>query len=277
MKLLVIGKPIKHSKSPIIHNYWIKEKKLNYEYDKKLVEERDLESIILGIKHNKIKGANITLPYKRLITKYCDEIEDNALITGAVNTLYKKKNKIIGANTDGLGFFNSLREESSIMFNNVKIFIIGSGGAARGILFEMIKKPVSEITIINRTIEKSLQLKKELNELNKNIQIKTQKWTNKVVPSDYNLIINSSSYGMQQNEDLNINFSKIKKNSIVCDIIYNPPETLFLKKAKKEKFQIINGLGMLVHQAAESFNRWFNLNITDKEILEAKKLILSKK
>ena len=82
---------------------------------------------------------------------------------------------------------------------------------------------------------------------------------------------------MQQNEDLNINFSKIKKNSIVCDIIYNPPETLFLKKAKKEKFQIINGLGMLVHQAAESFNRWFNLNITDKEILEAKKLILSKK
>ena len=277
MKLLVIGKPIEHSKSPIIHNYWIKEKKLDFIYDKKLVEENDLENIVLEIKHNKIKGINITLPYKKTITQYCDDIEDNALNTGAINTLYKKENKIIGANTDGLGFLNSLNEESNIIFDDAKIFIIGSGGATRGILFEVIKKPISEITIINRTIDKSLQLKKELNRLNKNVQIKTQIWTNRVVPSDYNLIINSSSYGMQKYEDLNIDFSKIRKDSIVCDIIYNPQETLFLKKAKKEKLQIINGLGMLIHQAAESFHRWFNMRIKNEEILKAKELLLSKK
>ena len=277
MRLLVIGNPVKHSKSPLIHNYWLKERKLDFVYDKRLVEENDLENIISDIKFNKIKGINITLPYKRLITKYCDEIEDNALNTGAINTLYKKGNKLIGANTDGPGFCNALKEETQITFKNAKIFVIGAGGAARGILFEIIKQPVLEITIINRTIDKSIQLKKELDQLNKNILIKTQIWTNKTVPFDYNLVINSSSYGMQLDEDLDINFSKIKKNSIICDIIYNPQETSFLKRAKKEEFKIINGLGMLVHQASESFQRWFNISLTNEEILEVKALITSKK
>ena len=277
MKLLVIGNPVKHSKSPLIHNYWLKGRNLDFIYDKKLVVEADLKNVISDIKFNKIKGINITLPYKRLITKYCDEIEDNALNTGAINTLYKKGDKLIGANTDGLGFCKALKEETQIAFKNAKIFVIGAGGAARGILFEIIKQPVMEITIINRTIDKSIQLKKELNRLNKNILIKTQIWTNKTVPSDYNLVINSSSYGMRLNEDLDINFSKIKENSIICDIIYNPQETSFLKRAKKEKFKIINGLGMLVHQASESFQRWFNINLTNKEILNAKSLIMNKK
>ena len=277
MKLLVIGNPVKHSKSPLIHNYWLKKRKLDFVYDKKLAEKDDIENIISDMKFNKIKGINITLPYKRLITKYCDEIEDNALNTGAINTLYKKGDKLIGANTDGPGFCNALKEETQIVFKNAKIFVVGAGGAARGILFEIIKHPILEITIINRTIDKSIQLKKELNKLNKNVLIKTQIWTNKTVPSDYNLVINSSSYGMQKNENLNINFSKIKEDSIICDIIYNPRETLFLKRAKKEKFKIINGLGMLVHQASESFQRWFNMSLTNKEILKAKSLIMSEK
>ena len=277
MKLLVIGKPVEHSKSPLIHNYWLRERKLNFLYDKELVEEEDLKKIISEIKFNKIKGVNITLPYKRLITKYCDEIENNALNIGAVNTLYKRGNRIIGANTDGPGFWNALKEETQLAFNNAKIFIVGAGGAARGILFEIIKKPILEITITNRTIEKCLQLKKELNQLNKNILIKTQIWTNKTVPPDYNLVINSSSYGMRIDEDLDINFSKMKKDSTVCDIIYNPQETLFLKRAKKKKFKTINGLGMLVHQASESFKRWFNISLTNKEILEAKALIMREK
>ena len=277
MKLLVIGNPVEHSKSPLIHNYWLRKRKLDFIYEKKLVETDDLKNIILKIKSNKIKGVNITLPYKTLITKYCDEIEDNAFNTGAVNTLYKKGSKIIGANTDGLGFCNALREEAQIVFKNAKVFVVGAGGAARGILFEIIKKPVSEITVINRTIDKSLQLKKELDQLNKNILIKTQIWTNKTVPSDYNLVINSSSYGMRVDEDLDINFSEMKEDSIVCDIIYNPRETLFLKKAKKKIFKIINGFGMLVHQASESFQRWFNISLTNEEILEVKALITSKK
>ena len=277
MKLLVIGNPVEHSKSPLIHNCWLKGRKLDFIYDKKLVKEDDLGNIISEIKLNKIKGVNITLPYKTLITKYCDEIEDNAVNTGAINTLYKKGDKLVGANTDGPGFCNALKEESQIAFKNAKIFIVGAGGATRGILFEIIKKPISEITIINRTIDKSLQLKKELNQLNKNTLIKTQIWTNKTVPPDYNLVINSSSYGMQLDEDLDINFSKIKKNSIICDIIYNPQETSFLKRAKKEEFKIINGLGMLVHQASESFQRWFNISLTNEEILEVKALITSKK
>ena len=111
--------------------------------------------VISKIRCNEIKGINITLPFKSTITKYCDDIEDNAFNTGAVNTLYKKENKIIGANTDGLGFLKALKNESKVVFDNAKIFIVGAGGAARGILFEIIKKPVSEITIINRTIEKS--------------------------------------------------------------------------------------------------------------------------
>lgn len=277
MKLLVIGNPIKHSKSPLIQNFWLKNRKLNFIYEKKLVREKDLEMIISKIRCNEVKGINITLPFKSMITKYCDDIEDNAFYTGAVNTLYKKENKIIGANTDGLGFLKALKDESKVVFDNAKIFIVGAGGAARGILFEIIKKPISEITIINRTIEKSIQLKKDLNKINNNIIIKTQIWQNNMVPPDYNLIINSSSFGMQKKEDLEINIAKIKKNSVICDIIYNPSETKFLRRAKKMKLQVINGSGMLIHQAAESFRRWFGINISNEEILEAKKLILKNK
>lgn len=273
MKLLVIGNPIKHSKSPLIHNYWLKRKKLNYLYEKKLAKISDLQNIVLDLKNDKLKGINITLPFKNEIIKYCDKVEDNARNTGAINTLYKKNNKIIGANTDGIGFLNSLKIHTKITFDNLKVFVIGAGGSARGILFEIIKEPIAEITIFNRTEEKSIQLKKDLNSIYKTKLIKIQNWKKRIIPTGYNLIVNTTSYGMKKGENLNIDLSNIEEKSIVCDIIYDPEETVFLKKAKIMNYHIINGSNMLVHQAAESFKRWFNMTVTKEEMLKAKKLI----
>lgn len=273
MKLLVIGNPIKHSRSPLIHNYWLKQKKLNHLYEKKLTEIKDLQNVVLDLKNGKLKGVNVTLPFKNEIIKYCDEVEDNARNTGAINTLYKKNNKIIGANTDGVGFLSSLKIQTKIILDNSKVFVIGAGGSARGILFEIIKEPISEITICNRTREKSIRLKKDLNKIYKTKLIKIQNWKKRTVPNGYNLIVNTTSFGMKREENLNIDLSNIQEKSIVCDIIYDPQETLFLKKAKKMNHQVINGSSMLIHQAAESFKRWFNITVTKEEMLTAKKLI----
>lgn len=273
MKLLVVGNPIKHSKSPLIHNYWLKQRKLSYLYERKLAEIKDLQNIVQDLRKDKVKGINITLPFKNEVIKYCDEIEDNTKNTGAINTLYKRNNKIIGANTDGVGFLNSLKKHTNIIFNNSKIFVIGAGGSARGIIFEIIKEPVSEVTIFNRTEEKSIKLKDDLNKIYETKLIKIQNWKKNIIPAGYNLVINTTSYGMKKKENLDIDFSNIQKKSIVCDIIYDPQETLFLKKAKKMNYQIINGSNMLIYQAAESFKRWFNITVTKEEILTAKKLI----
>ena len=158
MKIYVIGKPIKHSLSPIIQNYWLKKYSKPFVYKKKEVEENNLSKIIEQIKQKKLIGVNVTIPYKKEVYKLLKNLNNNAIKSKAVNTLYLKDNKVYGENTDGVGYCNALKQEMSFDVKNKNILVLGSGGASFGIVTELINRDVSSIVVSNRTKEKSFEL-----------------------------------------------------------------------------------------------------------------------
>ena len=270
MTLMVIGKPIKHSLSPAIHNHWINKYNLNYKYLKKEVEESELKSIIKNIKEQKIKGVNITLPYKNKIFKLVDALSPYALASNAVNTLYLKNHKVVGDNTDGKGFANSFKEDSGVDLKNKNIFLIGAGGAAQGILAELINQKVNKVKILNRT---KINAKRLINKFaNYKVNLSLEDWEKGNLDKDTHIVINTSSFGMRKSDLLNIDIGGLSQDVILYDIIYNPPETQLIKTFKKKGFRVFNGLGMLIHQAAISFSLWFNIKLTSQDLCEARKL-----
>ena len=272
MTLFVIGKPIKHSLSPLIHNYWINKYGLGLEYKKMEVERESLPSLIENVRDKKITGLNITLPYKKDIISYIDEVSYSAKDIGAINTVFLRGNKVYGENTDGIGFTRALEKKTKFNFSNKSIYIIGAGGAAYGIISELIKKKVEKIHITNRTKQKTIQLVNFFKTKNKKINLEFVEWKDLVPNSDVDLIINTTSFGMKDNECLKIDINNLKDTLIFVDIIYNPKETELLKLFKKEGFVCMNGLSMLIEQAAVSFELWFNISLNNKDIEEVKKI-----
>ena len=158
-KLFVIGKPIKHSRSPTIHNFWIEKYSLNASYNKLEVDETDIKELMQQVRDGKIQGLNITIPYKKIMKDYVDEVEESALRSDAINTVYMVKDKIIGANTDGIGFISSLKKDLSFNINsNTNVMCIGAGGAAYGIVSSLIDLSPNIIRIVNRTKSSGIKL-----------------------------------------------------------------------------------------------------------------------
>ena len=272
MTLFVIGKPIKHSLSPLIHNYWINKYQLGLEYKKMEVEKESLPSLIENVRERKITGLNITLPYKKDIISYIDEVSYSAKDIGAINTVFLRGNKVYGENTDGIGFTRALEKKTKFNFSNKSIYILGAGGASYGIISELIKKKVEKIYVTNRTKQKTIQLLNFFKTKNKEINLEFVEWKDLVPNSDVDLIINTTSFGMKDNECLKIDINNLKDTLIFVDIIYNPKETELLKLFKKEGFVCMNGLSMLIEQAAVSFELWFNISLNNKDIEEVKKI-----
>jgi len=245
-KFLVIGNPIEHSLSPILHNYWIKNNSINAIYEKRKLDESELDELILQIKQKKIDGVNVTVPFKKTIIPFLDELSDEAENTQSVNTLYLRDNKVIGHNTDIIGFQTSIKK-SKYNISNKEIFILGAGGVVPSIIFALNKMKVSKIKISNRTIENAENVKK----LFKNIEI--IEWGE--VPS-FDMIINATSIGLKKEDYINLDFSLVSKNCFFYDVIYNPKETNFLKTGKKMGNITLNGKLMFIHQALSAFNIW---------------------
>ena len=156
MTLFVIGKPINHSLSPVIHNFWIKKYQIGLKYRKMEVDKESLPSLIEKVRKKEITGLNVTLPYKKDIIKYVDKISDTAKDIGAINTIFLKKNKVYGENTDGIGFTNALEKQAKFNFNDKSIYVLGAGGASYGIISELIRKKVQTIYVANRTKQKTI-------------------------------------------------------------------------------------------------------------------------
>ena len=258
-KFLVIGNPIDHSLSPDLHNYWIKNSSIDAIYEKKKINESQLEQIISQVRDNKIKGINVTVPFKKTVIPYLDELTAEAQSTQSVNTIYKKDNKVIGHNTDIFGFKASI-EKTKYNFSNKEALILGAGGVVPSIIFSLIKMKVSKIKISNRTKEKAENLKK----LFKNIEI--VKWGE---VSNFDIIINATSVGLKEEDNLNIDFSSISGNKFFYDVIYNPSETNFLKIGKKLGNETLNGKLMFIYQAFSAFNIWHGLEPDiDKNVIK---------
>jgi len=248
-KFLVIGNPIEHSLSPTLHNYWIKSNGIEAIYEKQKLDEGELEQLILQIKQKKINGVNVTVPFKRAIIPFLDELTTEASSTQSVNTLYLKDNKVIGHNTDIVGFEISIKK-SKFNVSNKEVLILGAGGVVPSIIFALNKMKVSKIKISNRTRKKAENLKK----LFKNIEIID--WGE--VPN-LDMVINATSIGLKKEDQINLDFSSISKNSFFYDVIYNPKETNFLKTGKKMGNITLNGKLMFIYQAFSAFNIWHGI------------------
>ena len=245
-RYLVIGNPITHSQSPELHNYWIKENGINGIYDKEKLNEENLKELFLKIKNQEINGANITVPFKRNVIAYLDQLSLEAEKTQSVNTVYLKKDKITGHNTDIDGFELAIKDVNYDV-EGKRVLILGAGGVVPSIIFALYKMKVLSVTISNRTKSKAENLKSLFNEL------EIVDWGE---ASNVDMIINATSIGLKKEDKLNLDFSKFQSSEFFYDVIYNPKETNFLKNGKNLGKKTENGKKMFIYQAAKAFKIW---------------------
>ena len=248
-KYLVIGNPINHSLSPQLHNYWLKQNEINAIYEKEKIDRNDLKNLVLRVKKNEIYGLNITVPFKNEIITFLDKLSLEAESTQSVNTIHLKNNELVGYNTDVDGFELAI-QASKYDVSGKKVFILGAGGVVPSIIFTLKKMNASEIIVSNRTKNKADKLKKLFDNLT------IVDWGE--VPY-FDMIINATSLGLNDKDEINLNFSKVEKEKFFYDVIYNPSETNFLKKAKLMGHKIENGKKMFIYQAASAFNIWHDV------------------
>ena len=248
-KYLVIGNPIEHSLSPKLHNYWIKNNNINAIYEKREINENEIEGLILEVKKKKLNGINVTVPLKKAVIPYLDQLSSEAEATQSVNTIYLDDDKVVGHNTDITGFelgIKNLKFETT----NKKILILGAGGVVPSIIFALNKMKVSEITVSNRSKDKAENLKNFF----KNLKIVDWGY----IP-EFDMIINATSVGLNKDDQINLDLSKVGKNKFFYDVIYNPKETNFLKIGRKMGNETENGKLMFIYQASTAFKVWHRL------------------
>lgn len=257
-KAAVIGFPVKHSWSPIIHNYWIKEHGISGEYEKIEVHPNDLKSLVISKKEQGFSGLNITIPHKEKVTEICDELSESARVLQAVNLITFKNNIIYGDNTDGGGFVESLKEDfPDINLSSLRIGILGAGGAAKSIALSLSKENPKKIFVFNRNIDRAEKLVEKVN-FHAAEPLNIDDINLKKLSID--LLINATPVGMAGMTDTNfINFKNIGGIEFFADIVYNPENTESMSLARSQNIKTMGGLGMLLYQAVPSFESFFGV------------------
>jgi shikimate dehydrogenase len=251
----IIGNPIKHTLSPLLHNYWLEKYKVDANYSIINTEENDLVNVVKKIREKSLSGVNVTLPYKQKIINFINRTVNDAEATGSVNTLLLDENdNVVGENTDVFGLQAAyLKELDNCM--NKKALVIGAGGVSPSVIFSLQKSGVKNISIINRTNDKCLFLKKNFNYL------KILPWNNlQSEIGNHDIIINATSLGLKSGQDFDFNFDKCKNDSIYIDTIYNPLKTKTFKFLEEKGIKVFNGLDMFIYQGQKSFYLWTKIN-----------------
>ncbi len=244
-KYLVIGNPINHSLSPKLHNFWFKENNIDAVYEKKELHLEEVKNLILELKERRVSGINVTVPFKKDIIPFLDELSQEANSTQSVNTIYLHKDKAIGHNTDIEGFKIAI-QNLKINLKDKIIFIMGAGGVVPSLIFALNEMKVLKIIVSNRTKQKAENLKNLFN------NISVIDWGS--IP-DVDMIINATSLGLKKEDSINLDFSRFK-NKFFYDVIYNPKQTNFLKIGKKFGNISENGKMMFIYQAQAAFKIW---------------------
>ena len=247
---LVIGNPIKHSLSPLLHNYWFYKNKMNYVYKKLKINQAGIKKILNKLRKKELYGINVTIPFKKSIIKHLNTLKGDALKTSSVNTVYLNKKKLVGDNTDVYGFSSGVIKKIK---NKIKTAgIIGAGGVTSSIILALIQKGVKRIYITNRTFSKLKIFKKKFKKV-----IYPVRWDNRYkVFGNVQILINVTSLGMLGKKDLKFDFSIFNKKINVVDIVYNPENTRFLKDASKNGHKTFTGMDMFIYQAQKAFYIW---------------------
>ena len=253
----VIGEPIEHTLSPLMHNAAFEALKLDYVFLAFRVKPAEVESAVNGMRALNIRGLNVTMPHKSTVIKHLDRVDLSAQIVNSVNTILNKENLLFGFNTDGVGAFKALKE-NGVELKGRKVLLLGAGGAARAIAYTMAKE-ADELAVLNRTVKQAQALAKLLEKsFNKKIS------TGSLSPSDIqsnlqdsDILINATSVGMKPKaEESPVPPKLLRSNLAVMDIVYNPLETKLAKDAKAAGARVVSGVEMLIYQGAASFELW---------------------
>jgi shikimate dehydrogenase len=255
-KACVIGWPITHSRSPLIHTYWLKRYGIDAVYEKKAVEPESVAQFITNLTSSEFIGCNVTIPHKETAFQAVTKVDEIASRLGAVNTVYLRDGVVCGTNTDGEGFIASLRHaHPAFNLKNKTAVIVGAGGAAKAIIGALLDEGMETIGIINRTRERIHDLQVHFGS---GIYEISEAISDDALQS-CGLLVNTTSQGMEGQPSLKLEIQSLNPNALVADIVYTPLETAFLAKARQQGNPVLGGLGMLLHQAVRGFELWFGV------------------
>jgi shikimate dehydrogenase len=263
VRLGIIGYPLGHSLSPVIHRAALENHGLNISYEAWEVSPKGLRSFVQEIRtpQTDVLGFNVTVPHKEMVLAYLDEVSPEAKKTAAVNTVTIQEGRLTGHNTDGAGFIQAVKEEANFSLKDSRVLILGAGGAARGVVMALAAEDVRAFIIANRTVDRAKRLAKDLKrnwkgDL-KTISLKADDLRKAAMESD--LIVQCTTMGMVHGpaqEDTLLYAGDIASTALVYDLVYNPTETPLLREAKKARATALGGLSMLIRQGAIAFEMW---------------------
>lgn len=256
MRLAVIGTPVRQSLSPLIHNAWLQQYKIDAEYDAIEIMPDNLERFCTELRQENWRGCNVTIPHKENIMRYLDDIDPAARRIGAVNTVINLDGRLTGYNTDGFGFIENLKTQQANCNFSKPVIVLGAGGAARGIINALIEQGVTRIIVVNRDQNKAQQMQNDF----ASSSIRVCDWSDFSDDlRDAGLLINTTSLGMTGQPALMIDLALLPMDAVVYDIVYKPLQTNLLQQAARLNLKTVDGLGMLLHQARLSFYHWFDI------------------
>ena len=253
----VIGSPVAHSRSPQLHRHWLNTYGLRGHYIPMEVAQEDLETVVRTLPKMGFVGTNVTIPHKERALALADQITDRATLIGAANTLvFRQDGKILADNTDGYGFMENLRQgvpDWSAKDGPTAVF--GAGGAARAVVAALADAGAPEILISNRTRIRAEKLKDDFGK-----RIRVVDWVQAGnMLEDAALVVNTTSLGMVGKPELRVPLDGLQKGAVVTDLVYTPLNTALLQAAAEAGCRVVDGLGMLLHQAVPAFERWFGI------------------
>jgi shikimate dehydrogenase len=254
IKASVIGWPINHSRSPLIHGYWLKELGIEGHYDKQAVDPADLKTFIASLRSGDHVGTNVTQPHKEQAVSYVDEPDDRVRRIGALNTIWREDGKLRATSTDGPGFLANLQHIlQDFDVAKAPVTILGAGGSARSIIDELLRQGVDRVYVANRTRARAEALAAHFGHHLRPVEIKDLA----TAFSESHLLINTTSATFSDTGEIPLPWSNLKDSAVVADIVYTPLVTPFLQAARARDHAVVPGLGMLLHQAVVGFEKWF--------------------
>ncbi|MCB1504229.1 MAG: shikimate dehydrogenase [Hyphomicrobiaceae bacterium] len=255
-KACVIGWPITHSRSPMIHGYWLKSHGIDGSYEKVAVQPENARAFLLGLEAGGFSGCNVTVPLKEIAFEAAQEKEASAIAVGAANTIWLEGGKICAANTDTYGFMTHLgKTVPDWQERDRPVLVLGAGGAARAIVYGFIESGVGQVLVANRTRARAEALSQHFGR-----KVKVVDWgARSEAARDAGVIVNTTTIGMKNEGSLDMDFRNAADSTVVADIVYVPLETEMLAVARKRGLRTVDGLGMLLHQAVPGFEKWFGV------------------
>jgi len=252
----VIGWPIEHSRSPLIHGHWLRIYGIDGSYTKIAVRPEDVTAFVRSLVERGLAGCNVTLPHKEAVFQAADVREASAEAVGAANTLWLEDGQLFAANTDTYGFMRHLDVSAPAWRQKDRpTLLLGAGGAARGIVYGLLEAGVGEVRVANRTLARAEEIAVHFGR-----RVKAVAWVDaEAAARDAGLLVNTTSLGMAKTGPLDFNVTRLPADATVADIVYVPLETDLLRRARARDLATVDGLGMLLHQAVPGFAKWFGV------------------